>query len=103
MRTIGDEPELFVRAATYHGEEAFGRFFRLRIERLGPRLKFLFRYVLGIKVRARGFLCRHSGQKSLVLVNFRPRALVDPEVMQTRLSQRCFVLLELVIKSRVAA
>ena len=38
-----------------------------------------------------------------MLVNFRPRALVEPKVVQARLSERRFILLESSIEPRVAA
>src|SRR5205823_3712356 len=56
-----------------------------------------------IEVRARRLSGGSTGQKSLVLVDLRPRALVDPEIMQPRLAQRRFVLLELLVERQIAA
>ena len=38
-----------------------------------------------------------------MLVNFRPRAFVDPEIMQPRFAQRGLIQLQLLVKRQVAA
>jgi hypothetical protein len=48
-------------------------------------------------------MLRHAGDEGLVLINFRPRAFVDPEVMQACLTERSLVLLELLVKRQIAA
>src|SRR5262249_17516658 len=61
-----------------------------------------FGHILGIEICSWRLPFGDAGKKGSVFVDLRPRALVDPEVMQASLAQRRFVLLKLPVKFQIS-
>ncbi len=100
IRHAGQMP---VGVAPYHREKTLGALAIGSRKRLDPALEFPARHVLGIEIRSRQFLRRNIGNKSGVIVQIGPGRLVDPEIMQTRFSERRRVALQLGVESLISA
>src|SRR5215471_17070692 len=82
LRAIGNKLELMLCITPDYVEESFSQVLRLRIKGLDPALKFFLGHVWRIEVCCCRFSLWDAREESLVLINLRPWALVDPEVMQ---------------------
>src|ERR1700683_2794005 len=92
-----------VGAAADHGKKSFGLFLLFGRESFYPSFEFVFGHVLGVIIRAGKLSRRDCGEKSSPLINFRPRAFVNREIMFLFRAERSAVVAKLLVGGQVVA